>query len=153
MTLPSSASDASLAVRKERKEDPLGRVRVTAQSASLCGSRNWEGVRCPNCGRTFSSFFILFYEGLGAYGGRTGEASRAEGQARLGAMVFLTAEGKFGERAELFLFGIEAPAAQDDTQAGHHGDGKVDAQDAGDFAAGHDAEDGGQGMKVTALAP
>ena len=64
----------------------------------------------------------------------------------LGAMGFLGVERVFGEGAELFLFAIEAPATEDDAQTCHYGNGEVDSQDAGDFASGHDAEDGGQGM-------
>ena len=71
----------------------------------------------------------------------------------LRAVCFLGAEWIFGEGAELLLFGVEAPAAEDDAQAGHHGNGEVDAEDAGDFASGHDAEDGGQGMQSSMLSP
>ena len=48
-----------------------------------------------------------------------------------------------GERAELFLFGIQAPAAEYDPQAGHDWNGEIDSQNAGDFASGHHAENRG----------
>src|SRR6202035_615617 len=69
----------------------------------------------------------------------------------LRAMRLLRPEWIFGERAEFLLFGIEAPAAQNDAQTCHDGNGKVNAQDTGDFAAGHDTEDRGQRMKFHAL--
>src|SRR5579862_379882 len=67
-------------------------------------------------------------------------------------MRFLAAEGIFRQRAEFFLFGVEAPAAEDDAQAGHDGDGEVDAEDAGDFASGHYTENCRQGVQFHALA-
>ena len=50
------------------------------------------------------------------------------------------------------LFGIEPPATEDDAQARHNRDGKINPEYAGDFTAGHHPENRGQGMQFHALA-
>src|SRR5208282_238808 len=68
------------------------------------------------------------------------------------AVRYLIPHRKFGERAKLLFLGIEPPAAEDNAQAGHYRDREINAENAGDLASGHDAEDRGQGMKLHALA-
>ena len=44
------------------------------------------------------------------------------------------------EGAELAFFSVDAPAPPHDAQTGHHRDGEIDAEHAGDFAARENAE-------------
>src|ERR1035438_534453 len=135
-------SDVAVQVRKQRKEDPFRR-----SSDSLRYSRHSPGATVPG-------FLMPPLHGWGPGGGDDPATLRGRDDPEtsalrewLRAVNFLAAEGKFGEGTELFLFGVEAPAAENDAQAGHHGDGKINAEDARDFPSGHDAEDRGERMQ------
>ena len=66
-------------------------------------------------------------------------------------MSFL-AERVLAERPKFFLLGINAPAAEDDAQRGHHWNREIYAQDSGDFSSSHDSKNRGQRMQFHAVA-
>src|SRR5579864_7129219 len=55
------------------------------------------------------------------------------------------------ERTKAFLFRVHAPAPPDNPQACHHGNGQIDAENAGDFASREHAKNRGQRMQFHAL--
>src|SRR5581483_12221394 len=64
----------------------------------------------------------------------------------------VAAESVLVEWAETLLFRIELPSAPDYAQAGHDGDGEIDAENAGNFAAGEHTEDRGERVEFHLLA-
>src|SRR5579872_6976264 len=57
-----------------------------------------------------------------------------------------------GERTKFSLFRVQAPATENDAQARHYGDREIDAENARDFASGHNPEKCGKRMQFRTVA-